>query len=138
MIVELAKEVRFQAKNIEGVTYQSTLFPEPAAEEEDYQTLQRVSAELQLTLPMDPQQGALSGYFPFGESVAINKPYPGVSLPRFEGDVVVFPGIRWIEPIMDVSLQAVTCHMVSALISSDVNARKLLTFQLVFFARPFM
>jgi hypothetical protein len=77
---------------------------------------------------MDPQQGTPSGCFPIRESVAINKPDPGVSLPRFEGDVVVFPGIRWIEPIMNLSLQVVTCHMVSALISSDFNARKLLTF----------
>jgi hypothetical protein len=40
MIVELAKAVRFYVNNIEGVTYQSTLFPAPAAEDEDYQTLQ--------------------------------------------------------------------------------------------------
>src|SRR6266851_9207726 len=39
MIVELANIVSFQDRNIQRLTYQSTLFPEPATKRESYQPL---------------------------------------------------------------------------------------------------
>src|SRR6266853_4820355 len=39
MIVELANIISAQGENIEGSTYQSTLFPEPAATGESHQSL---------------------------------------------------------------------------------------------------
>ena len=42
---------------------------------------------------MNPEERARSRFFPFREYGAVNEPRPGVFVPRFAGDVVIFPWI---------------------------------------------
>jgi hypothetical protein len=70
---------------------------------------------------MDPKEGTRSGRFPFRECIAVNEPRASLALPRFEGDVIIFPWIGWREPTMDISPQLVTCQTISAFPGSNAN-----------------
>jgi hypothetical protein len=56
-IVELADIVNSQDGNIGKLTYQNTLFPEPATEVKNYQFLKRSDCWVKLTFTVDPQNG---------------------------------------------------------------------------------
>ena len=59
---------------------------------------------------------------------------------QFTCNVVIFPWIRGREPISNISLQLITCQVISesVLPVRDANVEKSLTFHLVLVARKFM
>ena len=54
---------------------------------------------------------------------------------QFACNVVVFPWIRGREPISKVSLQLITCQVLSVLPVRDANVENILTFRFVLVAR---
>jgi hypothetical protein len=61
---------------------------------------------------MNPKKGTRSGQLPFREGIAMDEPFPGPGVPQSAGDVMVFPRIRWREPLLNVLLQLVACQIV--------------------------
>ena len=73
------------------------------------------------TFPVYPEQRTRSRCFPFQERAAVDEPRPGLVVPRFATDVVIFPWIRGSQPTSNLTQQLVTCQSLSVLPSNNTD-----------------
>lgn len=90
-MVELANTVSSRDENITGLMYQRTLLPAPATKGKDYESLRKSKRRTVLTFAMDPEERARSRFLPCREYGAIDEPHSCLAVPRFAGDIEIFP-----------------------------------------------
>ena len=94
------------------MTYQRTLFPDPADHRRNYciGNGKRYEGDIR-TQTMDPHKRTRR--FPTHEGTALLEPRGRALVMYFEGDILVYPRIRGRQPTVKVVLELVTYEVVS-------------------------
>src|SRR5260221_12730045 len=124
IIVELGAHRKFSRRKYRRVNIPKNCFPRPCYEREKPSASEREQAlSGRLTFPMNPKEGSRFGCFPCQERVSLNKQRARLSVPRFQGGIVIFSLIGGGEPILNIAQHLFTYQRISTLPSSNANVR---------------